>query len=166
MSIGFLKGLFFCILLLLAQVLVLNHIHLFNYATPLLYIYMVLRFRRNQLRWAVLLSCFVMGIAADTFSNTPGLTTITLTLMGFLHPYLLMPFLNREYADDIVPSARTLGFARFTSYALINIFLYCLVFFSVEAFNFFNWQHWLWCIIGSFLLTSLFVLVIEYARKS
>ena len=155
MSIGFLKGLFFCILLLLAQVLVLNHIHLFNYATPLLYIYMVLRFRRNQPRWAVLLSCFVMGIAADTFSNTPGLTTITLTLMGFLHPYLLMPFLNREYADDLVPSARTLGFARFTSYALINIFLYCLVFFSVEAFNFFNWQHWLWCIIGSFLLTSL-----------
>ncbi len=36
------------VVLLLVQGLVLNHIHLFDCATPLIYIILVLHFRRNQ----------------------------------------------------------------------------------------------------------------------
>ena len=37
-------------MLMLGQVLVFNHIHLFNFATPLLYIYAVLRYPRGLSR--------------------------------------------------------------------------------------------------------------------
>ena len=47
-----LKSILWYVLLLLAQVLVLNHIHLFQCATPLLYIYMVIGIRRN-LEWSL-----------------------------------------------------------------------------------------------------------------
>ena len=39
MNFGIVKEILLFVLILLAQVLVLNHIHLFDCATPLLYIY-------------------------------------------------------------------------------------------------------------------------------
>ena len=41
MGVDLLKGISFFILLLLLQVLVFNHIHLFGWATPLLYVYVL-----------------------------------------------------------------------------------------------------------------------------
>ena len=54
MSIDLVKRLATFVVLVLVQGLVFNHIHLFNCATPLLYIIMVLHFRRNHPKWAVL----------------------------------------------------------------------------------------------------------------
>ena len=39
------------IVLCVVQALVLNHIHLFGFAIPLLYVYFVMLFRRNTPRW-------------------------------------------------------------------------------------------------------------------
>ena len=62
------------VVLCLVQALVLNHIHIFGFATPLLYVYMVLQFRRNYPKWGILLWSFLLGMVIDTFSNTPGVS--------------------------------------------------------------------------------------------
>ena len=46
MNIDFFKRLLLFLALLLVQVLVLNNIHLFDCATPLLYVYFVVSFQR------------------------------------------------------------------------------------------------------------------------
>lgn len=162
MTIDILKGIAAFIILLLAQALVLNHIHMFNCATPLLYVYMVTLFRRDFPKWAILVCCFTMGLCVDIFSNTPGVAAGSMTLTGLLQPYLLILFLPRESPDNLMPSISSLGFGKFTSYALILVFVYCLAFFSLEAFNFDNWQHWLMCVTGSFAITSILLLAIAY----
>ena len=58
MSIEQVRRLVLFVVLLLVQGLVLNHIHLFDCATPLIYIILVLHFRRNQSRWSALLWSF------------------------------------------------------------------------------------------------------------
>ncbi len=165
MNIDTLKNLLFFVILVLLQALVLNHIHLFGYATPLLYVYFVLRARRDIPKWALLLWCFALGLAVDAFNNTPGLATTSLTLVGLLQPYVLSLFLNRESADNLLPSIATLGWGKYLFYATIIIFIQCFVIFSLEAFSFFNWLHWLLCIAGSFLLTLIIVLTIENFRS-
>ena len=62
MNINFLKRLLLFLVLLVAQVLVLNHIHLFGYATPMLYIYFVISFQRGYPRWAVMVWSFLLGL--------------------------------------------------------------------------------------------------------
>ena len=79
MSIDLVKRLATFVVLVLVQGLVFNHIHLFNCATPLLYIIMVLHFRRNHPKWAVLLWCFMMGLCVDVFANTPGVAAASMT---------------------------------------------------------------------------------------
>lgn len=43
--------------------------------------------------------------------------------------------------------------------------VYCLVFFTLETFNFFNWLFWLECVGGSAVLTLVLIFTLERLRK-
>lgn len=165
MGIEQLKYLFTFLIVLMAQVLILNHIHLFNCATPLLYVYLVLGFKRNYPRWATLLWCFSAGLIVDVFSNTPGVASSSMTFVGLIQPYIFQLFITRESAEDMRPTMRTMGTARYLYYSAFIVFIYCLLFFTVEMFSFFNWQQWAFSIIGSFLLTLILIIVIISVGK-
>jgi rod shape-determining protein MreD len=83
-SVEIFKRLGWFVLLCVVQVLVLNNIHLFGVATPLLYVWFPLTFHRNTPQWAALLWSFALGLAIDVFSNTPGLAAGSLTLIGMI----------------------------------------------------------------------------------
>ena len=154
------------VVLVVVQALVLNHIHLFGVATPLFYVYFVLLFRRNHPKWIILLTSFLLGLCIDVFSNTPGLAAASTTFIAVLQPYILEPFIPRDSDENLKPGMRTLGIGRFVYYTVFMVFLYNIVFFSLEAFNFFNWLQWLLCICGSTLLTVVLILVVENLRRS
>ena len=97
--------------LCLVQALVFNHVHLFGYATVLLYVYFVVIFPRSYPRWAILLWSFALGLCVDMFTNTPGMAAASLTLVGFLQPYLLELVLPRDAAENIKSSVSALGFS-------------------------------------------------------
>ena len=153
------------VVLCLVQSLVLNHIHIFGFATPLLYTYMVVDFRRNYPKWAMLLWSFALGLVIDSFANTPGISSASLLVVAAIQPYFLELFLQRDSAEDFRPSAKSLGIAKYIFYLFVLLVLYSTVFFTLESFNFFNWQQWLKCIIGSTVITIILILTIETARK-
>ena len=166
MNIDLLKRLWLFIILLLAQALVLNHIHLFGYATPLLYIYFVSSFKRNYPKWALLVWSFIMGLSVDIFSNTPGVAATSMTLLALLQPYVLELFMQRESDEDIQPSIFTFGLMRYLYYTLLLTFIYCVVFFTVETFTFFNWLQWILSVAGSMLLSVDLIVVVDNLRKN
>ena len=165
MNISLIKNIFVTLLLILLQVIVLNQIHLFSYATPLLYVYIALKSPRDFPRWAILLWCFVTGLIIDVFSNTPGMAAGSMTLVGMIQPFILRMFVNRDTPDDITPSASTLGFGHYASYTTILVSVYCIVFFILETFSFFNWLQFLGYALGSAVLTIALLLVIENFKK-
>ena len=59
----------------------------------------------------------------------------------------------------------TMGFGKFATFAFTLVFAYCVVFFTLEAFTFFNWVEWVLNIIGSTALTLALVLTLETIRK-
>jgi rod shape-determining protein MreD len=88
---------------ILAQTLVLGSIHLFGYATPMLYVYFVLLFPRNYPKWGILLWSFCMGLVIDMFFNTPGVAAASMTLIGAIQPYYFEMYLSRDAAENIQP---------------------------------------------------------------
>ncbi len=165
MSIDLMKRFATFVVLVLVQGLVFNHIHLFHCATPLLYIIMVLHFRRNHPRWAVLLWSFMLGLCIDVFANTPGIAAASMTLVGLIQPYLFELFVPRDSADDLEPSMQTIGVGSYVLYTLVIVLIYSLVFFTLETFNFFNWMQWLLCIGGSTAITFVLVMALECVRR-
>ena len=165
MNIDFLRRLLLFVVLLLAQALVLNHIHLFDCATPLVYVYFVASFRRSYPRWGVLVWRFLMGLCVDIFSNTPGVAATSMTTIGLLQPYLLELFTQRDSDDDLQPAIFTFGFTRYLFYTLLLTFAYCLLFFTVETFSFFNWQQWALSVSSSTVLSVILIIVVANLRK-
>lgn len=153
------------VVLLVVQVLVLNHVWLLNVATPLLYVYFAITFPRNSEKGEVLVWCFLLGLLIDIFSNTPGLAASALTLIGMIQVYLVELFIPRDAAENIEVSAATLGWGKFTTLSGILTLIYCLLFFLLEAFNFFDWQLWLLRTLCSAALSLVMMLAIESIRS-
>ena len=153
------------VVMLVVQALLLNNIHLFGCSTPLLYVYVILMARRDFPRWGLLLFGFLLGLGVDMFSNTPGVGACSMTLLAFVQPMLMKLFLPRDSADDFQPGIPSLGLMKFVYFSFISIFLYSLVFFTLEMFNFFNWTLCALSVGGSTLLTLLLVIVIDNLRN-
>lgn len=159
-----LKHLTIVVLLCAAQVLLFNNIHLLGYATPLPYVYVVLHFRRDCPRWAMLLWAFAIGMVIDIFSNTPGVAAATMTLVAMLRPLLLEPFVPRDSEPSLAPGYRSLGALRFVCCAILTTLLYCMVFFALDIFDPAAWMQWVRCTVGSTIVTT--VLVLAFAGVS
>ena len=153
------------VVLLVVQVLVLNHVWLLNVATPLLYVYFAITFPRNTEKGEVLVWCFILGLLVDIFSNTPGLAAGSLTLIGMIQTYLVELFVPRDSAENLDVSAVTLGWGKFSTMSGMLLLVYCLLFFLLEAFNFFDWQLWLLRAVCSAALTLGLMLAIESLRS-
>lgn len=165
MTIDTLKRLLVFLLLCMAQVLVFNRIRLFHCATPLLYVYFVLSFPRNYPKWSLLLWSFAMGLVIDTFTNTPGVASASLTLIAALQPYYLELFIPRDADENMKVSAAGLGWDKYFTYTGVLVVLFCTVYFLLETFSFFNWGYWLQCVGGSGIVTLLLILSMESIRK-
>ncbi|MDO4171450.1 MAG: rod shape-determining protein MreD [Prevotellaceae bacterium] len=153
------------IVFVLVQALLLGRIHIYGVATPLFYVYLPMLFHRGLPRWVCLLLCFFTGVVIDMFCNTPGLAAVSLTFVGFIQPPLLELYLKREDDPAFRPSIKTLGFWKFLTYALLLVLLFCLLFFSLEAFSFNHWLIWLESVSGSLLLTLILILTVDSLRR-
>ena len=115
MKIELVNRLVMFVSLLVAQVLILNHVHFLGVGTPLLYVYFAITFRRNFPKWLVLVSCFLLGLLIDIFSNTPGLASSVMTIAGLAQCYLMNLIAPRDSAEDLAASIKTLGFSKFVT---------------------------------------------------
>ena len=164
MSEDLLKRLGWFALFFLAQVMVLGRIHLFNYATPLFYVYFVAMFPRNYDKWAVLLWSFSLGLLIDIFLNTPGLAAASLTVIGAIQPYYMELYVPRDSADNLKPTLLNLGPTKFSYYMISLVVVYCMLFFTLDIFSFSNILYWLMCVVGSSILTLVLIYAVEIAR--
>lgn len=165
MTIDVVKGIGIALLILLLQVVVLNNIHLFGCATPLMIVYVLLLFPRSTPRWVVMLEGFIIGLICDMFTDTPGVGAASMTLVAFIQPVYLQLFFSRETPDDLQPSIKNLGIVKYLGYSIVLVFLFIVVYFSLEEFAFFHWQQWAIYILGSTILTYLLIITIESLRK-
>lgn len=153
------------VLLLLLQALVFNHVHIFGYATPMPYIYLLLILPSNTSRWVYVLLGFVLGLCVDLFANTPGMAAGAMCFLGLIVPLLLKVFSPSDNDDSFEPSHKVMEWGPFIRYTFICVLIYCILFFVFEAFSFFDWLILLLNIVGSTLLTTLVIVAMELIRK-
>ena len=159
------KRLALMLTLAVVQVLVLNRVHIFNIATPLVYLMLPLHFELGKSRWSALVWCFTTGLVIDIFANTPGVAAGAMTLIGLMQPAILRLFVNDDDGESLTPSFKSMGWLKYLTYSLIITLVYCTAFFSLETFTFFNPILWAECIGGSTLITLVIILAIEKIRS-
>lgn len=154
------------IVLLLAQVLILNNIHLGGFATPFLYIWLLLKLPNETPRGLLITIGFFFGLIIDLFCNTPGMHALATSFLAFMRDPILFLFVPREELKTGTPSIRSMGFGAFSRYLIVSVVLYCFVLYVIEAFSFFDFPELLLKIVSSTLLTLLLMFGIESLKPS
>lgn len=150
------------ILLILAQVLICNHIMIFGVAMPIIFIYFILHLPMGlNPKWVLTLG-FLTGFVIDVFSNTPGVNALSCTILAMIRRPIFRMFTGGdEQLAHIVPGIATMSFASFAKYVFTLVFIYCILSFSLEYFTFAYFGRMLLKICASTLLTSAILIGID-----
>lgn len=147
--------------LALLQVLVLNRMHIAGYATPFFYIYFILKFNSRVGRNTLMLWAFALGLAVDTFGNTPGMNAAAATCLAFFRTPLMRLVTLRDMDEGFRPGVKTLGVASFFRYTLLTGGLFCTVLWLIDTFSFFDVGTLLAKILTSTISTIVCVMCAE-----
>jgi len=150
------------VVFVLLQAMVMNNIHLFHIVTPFIYIYLIFKLPVDLSGSVIIFVSFFLGLTVDIFSDTFGMHAAACSFIGFIRPPLLERFVNlRDIPEGSVPSFRLLGYVGFIRYTLLLVVMHHLLFFTVEAFTFFQPLSMLIRMAWSILLSSVLILIIE-----
>jgi rod shape-determining protein MreD len=124
--------------LAMLQVLVLNQMHIWGYATPFLYIYFILKLNTRTSRNALMLWAFALGLVIDIFGNTPGMNAASVILLAFSRTSILRLVTLRDIDEGFRPSVRSMGVSSFMRYVFLSCSLFCTVLFLIDTFSFYD----------------------------
>ena len=153
--------------LVLLQVLVLNKITMGGMATPLPYIYLLITWNRDGVRWALLLVGFILGLVIDSFTNLPGVNAAACVLLAMMQPIYLNLFIPRDQQDErsLLPSVSTLRWEGFLKFALFCVLTHHSTLLVLEFFSVADIWGLVLRVFGCTLLTMFVILVFELLRK-
>ena len=153
------------LILVLVQVLVLNHIQIAGYATPSLFIYYILILNSETSRNSLLLQAFLIGLCVDIFSNTPGMNAASATILAFIRKPMLHVHMQHDMTDDFEPCIRTLGFFNFLRYVLTGALTFTLFLQILSSFSFAHGKDFILRIITNTLMTVFLIMCVDVLRR-
>lgn len=152
--------------LILLQVIVLNHISFLNYATPFLYIYLIIKLPIGINRNITLVLAFFMGLIIDLFSNTLGQNAAASVFAAFLCQPVQHLFFPREDFEQVIPGYSSLGIS-FFYYTIVIVLIHNTFLISLSSFSYLDFPTIFLRIVSSTVLTCLLIFGFEglFVRK-
>ena len=152
--------LFFIMLLL--QVLICNHIAIFNVAVPIIFIYFIIRLPISIGQgWLFTLS-FLLGLIVDICADTPGVNALSCTLLAALKKPIYYAYVPKDDKTmDLIPSISSLGVATYCKFLVTLIGIYCILVFSIEYFSFADVKEVVILSASSTVLTFITLLALD-----
>ena len=153
------------VVLVLVQVLVLNHVQFLGFVNPYIYVLFILSLPVRTPRWLVLLLSFGLGIAVDAFADTLGLHAFACVLAGFLRDPLIKLLGVADENNDFTPSFSTFGPGNYVKYAAVLVVVHHLVLYFLEAFTLAHFVYTLWHACLASAVTLVIVLGLQLLKR-
>lgn len=123
--------------LVVAQVLLVNHIRLGGYVHPYVYLIFVMLLPINTPGWQLLLAGFGIGLVIDLFMGTLGMHAGATTMMAFCRPAIIRIVSGSQKLENTrEPNINQLGFPWFLRYTLCMVLIHNFTYFMLEGFSF------------------------------
>lgn len=150
-------------LLMLLQLLVLNHVYLGGYVMPMLYVLFILMLPTDTRRIPMLLIAFGTGLLMDVMSNMLGFHALACTVVAMLRILFVDRILTRNEPVVIAtPSIYSVTPQYFISYLMLLLTAFYLVFYTTELFGFRGFGGVLLATVCSTLVTTLLAVLYQF----
>ena len=150
------------VVLVLAQVLVCNHIVLFGVGVPMVFIYFIIALPIGMNMNLLYTLAFLIGFIIDIFSDSPGVNSLACLLLALVKTPAFYAYMARDDKTRyILPSISTLGWGVYSKYLLSLTAFYCVAVFAIEYFSLVDVREVLVMAGASTLLTFLLLMAID-----
>ncbi len=122
------------IVLVLLQVLILNHINFFGFVNPYVYILFILVFPLNGNQSLLILLSFLLGLTIDIFGDSGGVHAAACVFVAYLRPLILKFSFGISYEYNTVKISKVSLTERLV-YVSLMVLLHHLVLFGLEIFS-------------------------------
>lgn len=121
-------------LLVILQVLILNHINFLGYINPYVYILFIMLFPIKNSRTMFLFLSFLIGLTIDLFSDSGGIHAAACVTIAYIRPVILKFCFGTVYEYQTI-KFNTVDFSSKLLYITILTTIHHLVLFILEIFN-------------------------------
>jgi hypothetical protein len=150
------------VFLVALQVLVFNHIHLFDFVTPFVYIVFLITLPVEFTGGLLLLVAFGLGFSVDLFTNTLGMHASACVMAAFVRPFILNLTAPRDgYEFGVKPSIQELGIGWFLTFSSLLIIIHHFTLYLVEVLRFTELFRVLGKALASGVLTLIIITVLQ-----
>jgi rod shape-determining protein MreD len=128
------KYFFQFVVLILLQVLILDHVHFLGYINPYLYVAFIIFLPLKTNSVYVLILSFILGLSIDIFKDTGGVHAGASVVIAYLRPLIVRSTFGINYDLNTVK----LNSAKLNTqilFILIMVFLHHLIMFSLSYFS-------------------------------
>lgn len=155
------------VVLVLLQVLVVNHIRLGGYVHPYIYLIFIMLLPINIPNWQLLLLGFSLGLSVDLFTGTPGLHAGATTLMAFCRPRIIKLISGTLKFENIhEPNLNQLDGMWFFRYVFLMVFVHHFMLFLMESFSFHLFGQVMLRVMLSVPVSVFLIMMILYIFKT
>lgn len=143
------------VILVLLQVLVLNHINFLGYINPYLYVMFIVLLPLNMSQWKVIFLSFLMGLTIDVFQDSGGIQAAACLVAAYLRPLILRFSYGLSFDYQTIKFYKTPFGERFVYVA----FLVVIHHFTLFLLTFFSLSH-ISLILKNTLFSSIFTILL------
>jgi len=122
------------IVLVLAQVLVLNHVNFLGYINPYLYPLFILVYPLTGNKSFLIFLSFILGLTIDMFGDSGGVHAAASVFIAWIRPVVLKYSFGVSYQLNTLKIS-TAPFPKQLVYIISMVLFHHLVLFSMEIFN-------------------------------
>ncbi len=149
------------LILIPTQAVIFNHIVLFDVAIAMMYIYLIISLPISLNTNMSVTVGFLAGLLVDIFADTAGENALAATMLAFARKPIFRLYMSNEDFGSLRPSSHSMGREAYLKYLLTMSLIYCILIFSIEAWQFFNFKLMILRIICSTIFTFVIVYSID-----
>ncbi|MFK5981666.1 MAG: rod shape-determining protein MreD [Flavobacteriaceae bacterium] len=122
------------LILVLTQVLLLNHVDFLGYINPYLYILFILVFPITGNKSLLIILSFLLGLTIDFFSDSGGIHAAASVFIAFIRPVVLKYSFGISYEYNTIKVSNA-EFGQRIIYVVSMVFIHHFILFLLEIFN-------------------------------
>jgi len=143
------------VVLVLVQVLVLNHINFLGYINPYLYVLFIVLLPFDLAQWKTMVFAFLIGLTIDVFQDSGGIQAAACLVAAYLRPLILRFSYGISYDYQTVKFYKS-SLSERLIYIVLLVFVHHFVLFSLIFFDF---DHFI-LILKNTLFSGIFTIVL------
>ena len=122
------------IILVMFQILILNHINFLGFVNPYIYVLFILLYPINGNQSLLIFVSFLLGLCIDIFGDSVGIHAAASVFIAFIRPFILKFSFGVSYEYNMIKINKAPPVAKMV-YVITMVFLHHFVLFVLEIFN-------------------------------